>query len=95
MSADSLITISPTVHQIFTEVQGMSSIVFDNEVSCPQTVSRTSFNKANPISLQRICRGRDVVYFKIEMERSTFANVVCRMKCASRSPARFIPRMVA
>ncbi len=46
----------------------MPLIVFDDELSGSPGSLMYVLHKANPISLQRVCRGRGIVCFQIEVE---------------------------
>ena len=52
----------------FAEVQRMPLIVFDDELSCSPGGLVHVLHKANPISLQRVCRRHGIVRFKVEVE---------------------------
>jgi hypothetical protein len=52
----------------FPEVQGMPLIVFDDELFCSPGGLVHVLHKANPISLQRVCRSSGIVCFKIEVK---------------------------
>jgi hypothetical protein len=51
-----------------TEVQGMPLIVFDNELLRSPSGHMHVLYQMNSISLQRVCRGRGIVRFQIEVE---------------------------
>ena len=46
----------------------MALVILDDELSCSPGGLMDVFHKANPISLQRVRRCRDIVCFKIKME---------------------------
>jgi hypothetical protein len=56
-----------------SEVHRMPLIVFDDELSrspfpVTHAVSLHVLHQVNPISLQRLCRSRGIVRFKVEVE---------------------------
>ena len=52
----------------FAKVQRMPLIVFDDELSRSPASLMNVLHQVNPISLQRICRSRGIVRYKVEVE---------------------------